>query len=234
MPAYHLPAELDLADVVVQTQSTVVEEARQRLTLVDEVVHGLRERRLVDELRTLHGDPVVELGEDGFRKHTSTLGVRDATVRVGRRVMGIVQHADEANSNHGALAVHRKRVKETSARVRPATDLDDAGLAAIHLMIDARSVSDHVATESSKQLHRHTAIVLLGVAEQYVPVLRHDDPEMAAATLLYREDQDAGCIDRQPSRVFTCVLPHRLRDGLEQRRAALDQIGKCGARQMHP
>jgi hypothetical protein len=52
-----LAAELDVRDVVVQTQSTVIEEASQRFALVDEVVRGLRQRRLLDELRTLSCDP---------------------------------------------------------------------------------------------------------------------------------------------------------------------------------
>ncbi len=58
VPAYHLPAELDLTDVVVQTQATVVKETLERRAVVDEVVHSFRDRRLVDELRTLCGDPV--------------------------------------------------------------------------------------------------------------------------------------------------------------------------------
>jgi hypothetical protein len=32
--------------------------------------------------------------------------------------MGILQPADEADPNHGALAAHRERVNETSVRVR--------------------------------------------------------------------------------------------------------------------
>ena len=76
--------------------------------------------------------------------------------------------------------------------------------------------------------------MLLGVAEQHVPVLRNDDPEVAAPALLCCQHQDASRVDSKPSRVLTGVLPHRLRDGPEQCRAALDQIGKCGARQMHP
>ena len=103
VPADHLPAELDLADVVVQTQSTVLKESGQRLALVDEVVQGFRERRFVHELRTLGRDPIVELGQDRFREHAPTLRVRDAGVRVGRCVVSIVQQPDKADADHGAF-----------------------------------------------------------------------------------------------------------------------------------
>jgi hypothetical protein len=119
MPAYDLPAELDLADVVVQTQSTVIEETRQRFTLVDEVVHRLGHGRLINELRTLRGYPVVELGENGLRERTTTLGVGDACICVRRGVMRIVEQANEADPNQGALAIHRECIEETSARMRP-------------------------------------------------------------------------------------------------------------------
>ena len=133
----HLTAELDLRDVVVQTQSTVVEKARQRLALVDEVVHGFRERRLLNKLRMFCGDPVVELGKDRFWERATTQGVSDAAVSVRRRTVRVVQQANEANPNHGGLAVHRECIEEPSARVHPAADLDDAGLTAIEFVVDA-------------------------------------------------------------------------------------------------
>ena len=89
----------------------------ERFTLIDEVVHGLRERRFIDELRTLRGDPVVEPGEDRFRERTTTLGVGDARIHVRRRVMGVAW--GRANDvSLPTIARSRSTVSASNSRLR--------------------------------------------------------------------------------------------------------------------
>jgi hypothetical protein len=123
------------------------------------------------------------------------LGVRRGMVR-------IVEQTDEADADQRAFSIGAERFEEPSAAMRPASHLDDPGLAPVQLVIDARSVRDHVARETREQVRRHAAVVLLGVAEEHVIALRDNDPEVSAPALLGRLDEHTCRIDGEPRRML--------------------------------
>ncbi len=66
LAAHHLPSEVDLADIVVQRQAPVFEEAAKRLALVASVADRLRHRRFVEHARQLLLTPLKErVGDRG-------------------------------------------------------------------------------------------------------------------------------------------------------------------------
>src|SRR6187402_706525 len=60
-----LAAQIQLADVVVCGEPTIVEEASQGDTLIGRVAKGSLNRRLVEYIRQLGGTPIEELVDDG-------------------------------------------------------------------------------------------------------------------------------------------------------------------------
>jgi hypothetical protein len=76
-----LSTQRKFAEVVVEAQLTVVEKSTQRFAMVDQVVHRLGDRRLLDQQRPLLLDPLVELVQDRLGCGTTFLRVGDAGVQ---------------------------------------------------------------------------------------------------------------------------------------------------------
>ncbi len=101
----------------------------------------------------------------------------------------------------------------------PAADLDDVAVA-VQVVVDGVSIGDQVARVAGQQAVDRRAVVASRVPKQHVLLWRHGDPEVACATALLGQHEDARRIHAQV-RLLHRVRPHRLYQRSHQLRQLL-------------
>ena len=92
-----------------------------------------------------------------------------------------------------SLLVGRVSLEEVAPNVGPAVDLFD-GAVAVEVIVDDVPVGDEVALVPSEELVDRITVMLPRKFEEHVPSGCHDHPEVFGATLLFRLNENAGCV----------------------------------------
>jgi len=134
--AHLLAAEFELAQVVVQPQQAVVEEAGEGDLVVDDVVHRLGDGRLVVDLGPLGSEPRVELVDNRLGLGLPLDAVGHPGLRIGGEQVRVVQEADEADDDERARFVAGECLEGTSPGMAPTPTFGDGRLAPVEFMVD--------------------------------------------------------------------------------------------------
>src|SRR6266849_3076738 len=188
-PTESLAAQLALAEIVVQRQPAVFEEASEGNAVVARIADGLGNRRLVQHQRSLLVAP-SEKDIDNW----PGLHLADAKPlfrgEAGTFSFDAKESANQGEGILGPLRVRLQRFVLISAAVAPATNLDHlTGFE--QMVIDDVGIGYEIALVAGKHLVHRGRVVAGRIAEQDVPFGRGHHPEVTGAALLCRLDEDA-------------------------------------------
>src|SRR6202453_4084028 len=163
-----LSAQVELTDVVVHRQPTVIEEAPQRTALVGGVADGASDRRFVENEVALLVAPGEELVDDGLAAQLPT-GLSLFSRSVGQSALDLEQRADQSQGCLRALGVGFERLEPVPSAVSPARDLHDVARR-VEVVVDGVCVGDEVAAVVAEQRIDGLSVVAVREAKQDVLV----------------------------------------------------------------
>jgi hypothetical protein len=221
-----------------QPQASVVEDAPQRLLLVE----GVAERGGDEAGRARTGVLELRPGEERVDQRTDDRVAAHLAFQgweIRERAIGGEEGVDATQPLDAEFVLADRRLPEVGAAVRPTSDFGrgrtavvvsgsaSLGRAAEEGVIDGVCVGLNVSREAAEHLAHCSARVLGLVLEEDMILVREDDEEVSSAArsrLLGLALQDGPRLDRDPdgvrgeaARRLECLFPRGLDDGAQGR-----------------